>query len=243
MASLMLTLACLAGVGHADKGHFTVRPVSVSTADEYMVSQETNPLKTFKIMLQAFQAAGAFNPTHAGLHPAATRSSPTRRTRFCATMSCTRADFLAHASAGSAALLALGASPVFAEDSAGFAQRVAEESRKSQQAMRDQLKAKRTAIEENAKAINERRRAAGKEADAKRLAESQRIRELNRPIKKVQGITVAQAREELIEQSRGKTQAKLEELQAKQAAIEQKAKEINERRQAAGKEANAKKAA
>jgi len=236
MSSLMLTLACLAG-------HFTVRPVSVSTADEYMVSQETNPLNTFKMMLQAFQAAGAFNPTHAGLHLAATRSSPTRRTRFCVTMSCTRADFLAHASAGSAALLALAASPVFAEDSAGFAQRVAEESRKSQQAMRDQLKAKRTAIEENAKAINERRRAAGKEADAKRLAESQRIRELNRPIKKVQGITVAQAREELIEQSRGKTQAKLEELQAKQAAIEQKAKEINERRQAAGKEANAKKAA
>jgi len=241
MSSLMLTLACLAGVGHADKGHFTVRPVSVSTADEYMVSQETNPLKTFKIMLQAFQAAGAFNPTHAGLHPAASRSSPTRRTRFCATMSCTRADFLAHASVGSAALLALAASPVFAEDP--FTLKVAEESRKSSQAMRDEVKAKQTAIDENAKAINERRRAAGKEADAKRLAESQRIRELNRPIKKVQGITVAQAREELIEQSRGKTQAKLEELQAKQAAIEQKAKEINERRQAAGQEANAKKAA
>mmetsp|Transcript_33670 Transcript_33670/g.62264 ORF Transcript_33670/g.62264 Transcript_33670/m.62264 type:complete len:244 (-) Transcript_33670:166-897(-) len=240
MSSLMLTLACLAGVGHADKGHFTVRPVSVSTADEYMVSQETNPLKTFKIMLQAFQAAGAFNPTHAGLHPAASRSSPTRRTRFCATMSCTRADFLAHASVGSAALLALAASPVFAEDSAGFAQRVAEESRKSSQAMRDEVKAKQTAIDENAKAINERRRAAGKEADAKRLAERQRIRELNRPKNR---ITVAQAREELIEQSRGKTQAKLEELQAKQAAIEQKAKEINERRQAAGKEADAKKAA
>mmetsp|Transcript_139591 Transcript_139591/g.246475 ORF Transcript_139591/g.246475 Transcript_139591/m.246475 type:complete len:235 (+) Transcript_139591:96-800(+) len=231
MSSLMLTLACLAG-------HFTVRPVSVSTADEYMVSQETNPLNTFKMMLQAFQAAGAFNPTHAGLHLAATRSSPTRRTRFCVTMSCTRADFLAHASAGSAALLALAASPVFAEDP--FTLKVAEESRKSQQAMRDQLKAKRTAIEENAKAINERRRAAGKEADAKRLAERQRIRELNRPKNR---ITVAQAREELIEQSRGKTQAKLEELQAKQAAIEQKAKEINERRQAAGKEADAKKAA
>jgi len=234
----MLTLACLAGVGHADKGHFTVRPVSVSTADEYMVSQETNPLKTFKIMLQAFQAAGAFNPTHAGLHRAATRSSPTRRTRFCATMSCTRADFLAHASAGSAALLALAASPVFAEDP--FTLKVAEESRKSSQAMRDEVKAKQTAIDENAKAINERRRAAGKEADAKRLAERQRIRELNRPKNR---ITVAQAREELIEQSRGKTQAKLEELQAKQAAIEQKAKEINERRQAAGKEADAKKAA
>jgi len=238
MSSLMLTLACLAGVGHADKGHFTVRPVSVSTADEYMVSQETNPLKTFKIMLQAFQAAGAFNPTHAGLHPAATRSSPTRRTRFCATMSCTRADFLAHASVGSAALLALAASPVFAEDP--FTLKVAEESRKSSQAMRDEVKAKQTAIDENAKAINERRRAAGKEADAKRLAERQRIRELNRPKNR---ITVAQAREELIEQSRGKTQAKLEELQAKQAAIEQKAKEINERRQAAGKEADAKKAA
>mmetsp|Transcript_80239 Transcript_80239/g.139147 ORF Transcript_80239/g.139147 Transcript_80239/m.139147 type:complete len:242 (+) Transcript_80239:108-833(+) len=238
MSSLMLTLACLAGVGHADKGHFTVRPVSVSTADEYMVSQETNPLKTFKIMLQAFQAAGAFNPTHAGLHPAATRSSPTRRTRFCATMSCTRADFLAHASVGSAALLALAASPVFAEDP--FTLKVAEESRKSSQAMRDEVKAKQTAIDENAKAINERRRAAGKEADAKRLAERQRIRELNRPKNR---ITVAQAREELIEQSRGKTQAKLEELQAKQAAIEQQAKEINERRQAAGKEADAKKAA
>jgi len=238
MSSLMLTLACLAGVGHADKGHFTVRPVSVSTADEYMVSQETNPLKTFKIMLQAFQAAGAFNPTHAGLHPAASRSSPTRRTRFCATMSCTRADFLAHASVGSAALLALAASPVFAEDP--FTLKVAEESRKSSQAMRDEVKAKQTAIDENAKAINERRRAAGKEADAKRLAERQRIRELNRPKNR---ITVAQAREELIEQSRGKTQAKLEELQAKQAAIEQKAKEINERRQAAGKEADAKKAA
>jgi len=238
MSSLMLTLACLAGVGHADKGHFTVRPVSVSTADEYMVSQETNPLKTFKIMLQAFQAAGAFNPTHAGLHPAASRSSPTRRTRFCATMSCTRADFLAHASVGSAALLALAASPVFAEDP--FTLKVAEESRKSSQAMRDEVKAKQTAIDENAKAINERRRAAGKEADAKRLAERQRIREWNRPKNR---ITVAQAREELIEQSRGKTQAKLEELQAKQAAIEQKAKEINERRQAAGKEADAKKAA
>mmetsp|Transcript_343 Transcript_343/g.637 ORF Transcript_343/g.637 Transcript_343/m.637 type:complete len:235 (-) Transcript_343:282-986(-) len=231
MSSLMLTLACLAG-------HFTVRPVSVSTADEYMVSQETNPLNTFKMMLQAFQAAGAFNPTHAGLHLAATRSSPTRRTRFCVTMSCTRADFLAHASAGSAALLALAASPVFAEDP--FTLKVAEESRKSSQAMRDEVKAKQTAIDENAKAINERRRAAGKEADAKRLAERQRIRELNRPKNR---ITVAQAREELIEQSRAKTQAKLEELQAKQAAIEQKAKEINERRQAAGKEADAKKAA